>query len=71
MTTDAQAGGSGLRRVVVAAAIGNGVEWFDFAVYGFLVTYIGANFFPNQDPTVQLLSTFAIFAAASRPDLAP
>ncbi len=57
-------GESGLRRAVVAAAVGNGVEWFDFAVYGFLATYIGANFFPNEDPTVQLLSTFAVFAAA-------
>lgn len=60
----AETEGQGLRKAVVAAAVGNGVEWFDFAVYGFLATYIGANFFPNEDPTVQLLSTFAVFAAA-------
>lgn len=53
-----------LRKAVVAAAIGNCVEWFDFAVYGFLATYIALNFFPNDDPTVSLLSTFAVFAAA-------
>ena len=53
-----------LRKAVVAAAIGNGVEWFDFAVYGFLATYIGVEFFPTEDPTVSLLSTFAVFAAA-------
>jgi MHS family proline/betaine transporter-like MFS transporter len=53
-----------VRKAVTAAAIGNAVEWFDFAVYGFLATYIGANFFPSEDPTVQLLSTFAVFAAA-------
>lgn len=58
------AGEPPLRKAVVAAAIGNGVEWFDFAVYGFLATYIGLNFFPNEDPTVSLLSTFAVFAAA-------
>ena len=29
-----------LRKVIVAAAIGNFVEWFDFAVYGFLATTI-------------------------------
>ena len=57
-------GGPALRKAVVAAAVGNGVEWFDFAVYGFLATYIGANFFPNEDPTISLLSTFAVFAAA-------
>ena len=56
------AGEPPLRKAVVAAAIGNGVEWFDFAVYGFLATYIGLNFFPNEDPTVSLLSTFAVFA---------
>jgi hypothetical protein len=53
-----------LRKAVIAAAIGNCVEWFDFAVYGFLATYIALNFFPSDDPTVSLLSTFAVFAAA-------
>ena len=30
---------------VRAAAIGNAVEWFDFAIYGFLATYIATKFF--------------------------
>src|SRR5690606_20002913 len=46
------------------ASIGNAVEWFDFAIYGFLATYIAANFFPAGDDTAALLNTFAIFAAA-------
>ena len=29
-----------LRKVIIAAGIGNFVEWFDFAVYGFLATTI-------------------------------
>ncbi|MGE2728677.1 MFS transporter [Mycolicibacterium vaccae] len=49
---------------VRAAAIGNAVEWFDFAIYGFLATYIAAKFFPQGDDTAALLNTFAIFAAA-------
>ena len=53
-----------LRRAVTGAAIGNAVEWFDFAVYGFLATYIAANFFPSENETASLLSTFAVFAAA-------
>jgi MHS family proline/betaine transporter-like MFS transporter len=53
-----------IRRAVVGASIGNMVEWFDFAVYGYLATYIAANFFPEGNPTANLLSTFAIFAAA-------
>ncbi|MDT5179338.1 MAG: transporter, family, proline/betaine transporter, partial [Mycobacterium sp.] len=53
-----------LRRAIVGASIGNAVEWFDFAIYGFLATYIAANFFPTGDDTAALLNTFAIFAAA-------
>jgi MFS transporter, MHS family, proline/betaine transporter len=53
-----------LRRAVTGAAVGNAVEWFDFAIYGFLATYIAAKFFPSEDETAALLSTFAVFAAA-------
>ncbi len=51
-------------RAITGASIGNMVEWFDFAVYGYLATYIAANFFPSNNPTASLLSTFAVFAAA-------
>ncbi|MGY4649475.1 MFS transporter [Mycobacterium sp. URHB0021] len=53
-----------LRRAVRGAAIGNTVEWYDFAIYGFLATYIADKFFPSGDDTAALLNTFAIFAAA-------
>jgi MHS family proline/betaine transporter-like MFS transporter len=53
-----------IRRAVRGAAIGNTVEWFDFAIYGFLATYIAAKFFPSGDETAALLNTFAVFAAA-------
>src|SRR4029078_6204478 len=53
-----------IRRAVRGAAIGNTVEWFDFAIYGFLATYIAGKFFPPGDETAALLNTFAIFAAA-------
>ena len=36
-------------RAVRGAAIGNAVEWFDFAIYGFLATYIAEKFFPPGD----------------------
>ena len=51
--------------MIVGAAIGNAVEWFDFAIYGFLATFIAANFFPAGNDTAALLNTFAIFAAVS------
>jgi MFS transporter, MHS family, proline/betaine transporter len=53
-----------LRKAVTGASIGNAVEWFDFAIYGFLATFIAANFFPSGNETAALLNTFAIFAAA-------
>jgi MFS transporter, MHS family, proline/betaine transporter len=55
---------STLRKVITGASIGNAVEWFDFAIYGFLATFIAANFFPSGNETAALLNTFAIFAAA-------
>jgi hypothetical protein len=55
---------SDVRKAVTCASIGNAAEWFDFAIYGFLATYIAANFFPSGNETAALLNTFAIFAAA-------
>ena len=55
---------SDVRRAITGASIGNAVEWFDFAIYGFLATFIAANFFPAGNETAALLNTFAIFAAA-------
>ena len=55
---------STIRKVVTGASIGNAVEWFDFAIYGFLATFIAANFFPSGNETAALLKTFAVFAAA-------
>ena len=51
-----------LRRAAKASFIGNFIEWFDYASYGYLVTVIGHAFFPEADKSVQLLSTYAVFA---------
>jgi MFS transporter, MHS family, proline/betaine transporter len=53
-----------LRRAMVGASVGNCVEWFDFAVYGYLAATLGAVFFPSEDPTISLLSSFAVFGVA-------
>lgn len=49
------------RRVLVAAGIGNFIEWYDFVVYGFVATVLAPLFFPSVDPTASLLATFAVF----------
>src|SRR5688572_30977830 len=51
-----------LRRVVTAGVIGNVLEWYDFAVYGFFAPILAAQFFPAADPRVSLLAAFAAFA---------
>lgn len=53
-----------LRRVIVAASVGNFVEWFDFALYGFFATLIAELFFPSESAGTALLKTFAVFAVA-------
>ncbi|WP_427017766.1 MFS transporter [Pseudarthrobacter sp. P1] len=49
-------------QIIVASAAGNFAEWFDFGLYGVLATVLASHFFPKGDPTVALLSTYAIFA---------
>src|SRR5262245_60521403 len=44
---------------VVAASIGNALEWFDFAVYGFFALTISKLFFPASNETLSLLLTYA------------
>ena len=53
-----------LRRMIVAATIGNVLEWFDFVVYGFFAVTIAEVFFPAGNPTVSLLITFGAFGLA-------
>ena len=50
------------RRVIAAGAIGNVLEWYDFAVYGYFAAAIGRAFFPSEDPVAQVLAAFGIFA---------
>lgn len=49
------------RRAVAAGVIGNALEWYDFGVYGYLVSTISLLFFPVGDPLVSRLLTFAVF----------
>ncbi|QPZ93265.1 MFS transporter [Thioclava electrotropha] len=47
----------------MAGFIGNVVEWYDFALYGYLAGVIAPVFFPSNDPTAGLIATYGIFAA--------
>jgi MHS family proline/betaine transporter-like MFS transporter len=57
------------RKRSIAVGIGNFMEWFDFAIYGYFAAVIGQTFFPSSAPGVSLLSSLAVFAVGflSRP----
>ena len=50
------------RRTLVGL-IGNVMEWYDFAVYGYFAATIGRLFFPSHDPVISLIAAFGTFAA--------
>lgn len=52
-----------LRHRIMAGFIGNVVEWYDFALYGYLAGIIAPVFFPAQSRTAGLIATYGIFAA--------
>lgn len=50
-------------RTVIAGAIGNSLEWYDFGLFGYFAPVISAQFFPQTDRRAALLNTFGVFAA--------
>jgi MFS family permease len=51
------------RRVIVAAAVGNVIEWYDFYIFGSLAAVLAVKFFEKTHPVAALLSTIALFTA--------
>lgn len=51
-----------MKRTLLAGAIGNVLEWYDFALYGYFAPVFAALFFPSNSPSVSLISTFGVFA---------
>jgi MHS family proline/betaine transporter-like MFS transporter len=51
------------RRLILVGLIGNVMEWYDFAVYGFFAVTIGRLFFPAEKPIISLIAAFGAFAA--------
>jgi len=51
------------RRVIVAASVGNVIEWYDFSIFGSLAAVLSVKFFEQSHPVAALLSTIALFTA--------
>src|SRR5713101_3595373 len=50
-------------RVIVAASVGNVIEWYDFYIFGSLAAVLSVKFFEQSHPVAALLSTIALFTA--------
>ena len=51
-----------LWRAVAASIIGNGLEWYDFILYGFSAAAISNAFFPSSNHFLSLMLSLATFA---------
>ena len=49
--------------MIVAAAVGNVIEWYDFYIFGSLAAILSVKFFEKTHPVAALLSTIALFTA--------
>src|SRR5262245_14429244 len=53
----------GSRRLVAAGVVGNIMEWYDFAIYGYFAETMAERFFPSTDKAASLIASFGAFAA--------
>ncbi len=51
-----------MRKVVISGIIGNGLEWYDYALYGHFAALISTLFFPSTDKYASLIATYGVFA---------
>jgi MHS family proline/betaine transporter-like MFS transporter len=61
LATPAEAHAS-LTRTVVAGAVGNVLEWYDFGLFGYFAPILARQFLPAEDKLASLLGTFSVFA---------
>ena len=52
-----------LRRVVIAAAVGNVIEWYDFYIFGSLAALLATKFFAGGGSGAALIKTVGTFTA--------
>jgi MHS family proline/betaine transporter-like MFS transporter len=62
MAGQASAAAMSRSRLIVAGIVGNVMEWYDFAIYGYFVSTIGQLYFPASDKTASLLAAYGAFA---------
>jgi MFS transporter, MHS family, alpha-ketoglutarate permease len=51
-------------RTLVAASIGNAIEWYDWTIFATFLIYFSTQFFPAGNPDLALVNTTATYAVA-------
>lgn len=51
-------------RTLVAASVGNAIEWYDWTVYATFAVFFATQIFPESDPTLALIGTLSTYALA-------
>ena len=51
------------KRNLLAGAIGNTIEFYDFIIYAYLAVFVAEHFFPHRDGTTGLLASYGAFAS--------
>ncbi len=51
------------KRNAIGGVVGNALEWYDFALFGYFAPVIGTLFFPSDDTTASTIKAFGVFAA--------
>ncbi len=68
--TSAQGTGAAAR-LIIAASLGNALEFYEILVYGYFAVVISKVFFPAADETISILVTLGTFAAIEKSCCAP
>lgn len=51
-----------IKQIILSCLVGNWLEWYEFAIFGFLSKQISENFFPSTDPFLGIMMTYGVFA---------
>lgn len=54
---------SNRRTAIMAGFVGNVVEWYDFALYGYMASVLSTLYFPSENHVASMLATYGAFAA--------
>ena len=51
-----------LKKYIFASVLGNGLEWYDFVIFGYFSPILSLQFFPSTSVFASLINTFIVFA---------